>query len=554
MRMKIFSNLEMKISTILTAGFAAMVFLIVGIGAAAFWVEYKMGNAVSVSYVRIPMMSYMKDINSALASANAIGNMLTYLDPQSEGFEEAAFSYTDKLDGAEMGADELAGLFVDEKGNSLASDKDQKLFTVFKAAFQKWKNSVNQHLEALPDYSAEERESKIDEIGSALFDAIDALAALELHSFETADQANKDGQSTGKWSKRILYTVCFVGLICAVFLTLGITRFIVKPIMHITDGVSRMAGGDLKIDMDESSRLKEISLLMRGFSAMLNTLRDQVSGLTEGAGTIAASTSQISTTATELASTASEASISVNQITTTTEEVKQTVQLSSEKANQVADAAEEVARVADRGRRATEDAVSGMNRIKEEMEYIAESIVKLSEQTQSIGEIIDAVNDLANESNLLSVNASIEAAKAGEFGKGFAVVAQEVKSLSDQSKQATAQVRTILNDIQNATSQAVMATERGSKAVDDGVELASSSGHAIRALSDSISGSAKSAAQIAASSRQQLAGIDQLSQAMASIQDAAGQNVEGAKRLEDATRDLDEIAGALQDLAVRFKV
>src|SRR5206468_6485887 len=90
--------------------------------------------------------------------------------------------------------------------------------------------------------------------------------------------------------------------------------------------------------------------------------------------------------------------------------------------------------------------------IQTQMESIADSVVKLSEQGQAIGEIIATVNDLAEQSNLLAVNASIEAAKAGEQGKGFAVVAQEVKSLAEQSKQATAQVRNLLNDIQKATS------------------------------------------------------------------------------------------------------
>ncbi len=105
--------------------------------------------------------------------------------------------------------------------------------------------------------------------------------------------------------------------------------------------------------------------------------------------------------------------------------------------------------------------MGGMNRIREQMEGIAESIVRLSEQSQAIGEIIATVNDLAEQSNLLAVNAAIEAAQAGEQGKGFAVVAQEVRSLAEQSKQATAQVRGILSDIQKATSAAVHGDRTG---------------------------------------------------------------------------------------------
>jgi methyl-accepting chemotaxis protein len=104
-----------------------------------------------------------------------------------------------------------------------------------------------------------------------------------------------------------------------------------------------------------------------------------------------------------------------------------------------------------------EDTASGIERMQSEMVVLFETINSLGERTQAAGEIIASVNDLAEQSNLLSVNASIEAAKAGEHGRGFAVVAQEVKSLAEQSKQAVSQVRTMLGEIQKASEKAVPA-------------------------------------------------------------------------------------------------
>ena len=270
--------------------------------------------------------------------------------------------------------------------------------------------------------------------------------------------------------------------------------------------------------------------------------------------TLSSSISQISATASQLAANSSETSSSVSEITTTVEEVRQTAQVSSEKAKEVADSAEAAFQTSEEGKKATEESFAGMNRTKEEMEYIAEAIMKLSEQTQSIGEIISSVTDLADQSNLLSVNASIEAAKAGEQGKGFAVVAQEVKSLADQSKEATNQVRSILSDIQKATGTAVMATERGSKTVEMGVDLAAKAGDAIALLADSVARSAESATQIAASSQQQLVGMDQLAQAMDSIKDASLQNVDATKQLEGATRTLTDLGHKLNEVSGKFKV
>ena len=350
--------------------------------------------------------------------------------------------------------------------------------------------------------------------------------------------------------------IFWVGIILMVFeCTVGYftVRSIAMPLRHLCDKVTLMADGDLTITIQPGTRLDEIGTLIDAFYYMLGTLRSQTQQIMEGTHTIASSITQISSTATQLAASSAETSSSVSEITTTVEEVRQTAYIANEKADEVAKGADQASHTYDAGKKATEDAISGMNRIKEEMEYVAESIVKLSEQTQSIGEIISAVNDLADQSNLLSVNASIEAAKAGEHGRGFAVVAQEVKSLADQSKAATNQIKTILNDIQKATSTAVMATERGSKAVEAGVQLSIQSGDSIDRLSQSVMESTYATVQIAASNQEQLTGMDQLLQAMESIKDASMQNVDGARQLETATKNLDELGQNLKQLGLMFK-
>ena len=158
------------------------------------------------------------------------------------------------------------------------------------------------------------------------------------------------------------------------------------------------------------------------------------------------------------------------------EQVRQTARVASDKARLVADSAQSAARVAQAGRRAAEETAEGMGRIRGQMGQIADSMAALGEQGQAIGAIIATVDDLAQQSNLLAVNAAIEAAKAGERGRGFAVVAQEVRSLAEQSRQATGRVRAILGDIQRATGGAVMATEAGGKAVEAGVAQSASGG------------------------------------------------------------------------------
>lgn len=275
--------------------------------------------------------------------------------------------------------------------------------------------------------------------------------------------------------------------------------------------------------------------------AITRQLRESITQLSSSASEILATTTQV-------ASGAAETAAAVTETTATVEEVKQTAQLASQKAKYVSDSAQKASQVSQTGRKSVEDAVQGMHRIQEQMESIAESIVRLSEQSQAIGEIIATVNGLAEQSNLLAVNAAIEATKAGEQGKGFGVVAQEVKSLAEQSKQATAQVRTILGDIQKATSTAVLATEQGNKAVEAGVRQTGETGESIRLLAESINEAAQAATQIAASSQQQMVGMDQVVMAMENIKQASIQNVAGTKQAEVAAQSLHELGQKLGDL------
>jgi methyl-accepting chemotaxis protein len=287
---------------------------------------------------------------------------------------------------------------------------------------------------------------------------------------------------------------------------------------------------------------------------MLENLKDDNRKIHETVGILSSSLSQISAASAELTASAAETASAVTETNATVEEVKQTAHLSNEKARQVADVARKAIRTSQQGQKASEDAASGMMNIRVQMDTIATSIVKLAEQSQHIGDIIYVVNDLADQSNILAVNASIEASKAGEEGRGFTVVAREIRNLSDQSKQSVAQIQTILADIQKATSSAVMITEEGGKAVESGANLSSQTGESILSLSTVINQSAQSSAQIAASSQEQLAGLDQVAVALGSIKQAGEQNLESSRQLEIAVKDLDVQAKSLQIMMDRFKL
>jgi methyl-accepting chemotaxis protein len=325
----------------------------------------------------------------------------------------------------------------------------------------------------------------------------------------------------------------------------------VASLRRLAASADRIAAGDLTLEVLPASPKDQLGL---SFVTMTRNLRELSSEVREVVGVLASSAGEIMTTVSELASSSAETASSVSETNATVQEVRQTTDLTSQKSRQVYESSHKSVQVAKSGRQSVEEAIGGMRGIDERMGFIAERIVNLSEQSQAIGDIIATVNDLAEQSNLLAVNAAIEAAKAGEHGKGFAVVAQEVKNLATQSKQATAQVRSILGVIQKATTAAVLATEQGSKAVEAGVKQSGAAGEAIRQLAASIEDSSNATLQIVTSTQEQSIGMDQIAIAIQSINQASSQNVAGSRQIEAAARNLYELNQKLQVLVSRYRV
>lgn len=317
----------------------------------------------------------------------------------------------------------------------------------------------------------------------------------------------------------------------------------------------------VKKNQDEIGRLTdalngmlgEIETGQRALQDAHQSLLRQTGQIMESVGVLSQAAKQILDFSTQVATSATETATAVTQTTTTVEEVRHTSQIAAQKARAVADAALRAAQTSQEGKKSAEQAAEGMHRIRQQMESIADSMMRLSEQSQAIGQIIATVEDLAAQSNLLAVNAAIEAAKAGEQGKGFAVVAQEIKNLAEQSKQATKQVRGILSDIQKATGAAVMATEQGARAVESGVQQSSQAGDSILTLASNVAEAAQASTQIAASSQQQYTGMDQIVSSMMSVKQATSQNVSSARELEAAVHNLNELGQRLKKLVQEYR-
>ncbi|MGE5680232.1 MAG: methyl-accepting chemotaxis protein [Bacillota bacterium] len=371
-----------------------------------------------------------------------------------------------------------------------------------------------------------------------------------------------------------------------------LNRIISQPLNQIKAAAEEIAEGNLSLDVPKMNRKDEVGVLWETFGKMISSLKDYAglanriakndltahaspksekdvlaislnhmvdylkkytSDLTEAINVLSSSSAEIFTGTAELAANASETASAIGETTSTVEEVRKTSELSNSKSKEVLEISQKATDYAEMGKRSTEETIGGINKVGKQMEIIADSIMRLTEQSKAIGEIISTVNDLAEQSNLLAVNASIEAARAGEQGKAFGIVAQEIKSLAEQSKQATSQVKAVLNDIQNAINSVALATEQGEKIVESNIKLAAQSEESIVNLTDTIGIAKDSAIQTSVISQEQLIGMSQVAIAMENIKAASTQSVTTTKQLESSARNLQQLSERLRETIAVFR-
>ncbi|MBW1975901.1 MAG: methyl-accepting chemotaxis protein [Deltaproteobacteria bacterium] len=331
-------------------------------------------------------------------------------------------------------------------------------------------------------------------------------------------------------------------------------RTLVLPLGKLNDVANELAEGNLAVSIPDIKRTDEFGELVENFSRMKETMYENISEIIEAAQRLSTAISHISEASAQLAANSAETTASIGEVAAAVEEVRQTAKLSHEKAEKVAEDSKKAVQSVDKGLEITNSAIEGLNKIRKEMDFVAQSIMRLSEHNQDIGNIIDVVMDLADQVNILSVNAAIEAAKAGEQGKGFAVVAQEMRNLAERSKEGAERIKQILSQIQNATAESVMAIERGMKAANAGQDLGQQVGATIRHLAEVIEEASDAALQIVASSHEQVTGVEQITAAMQSIREASQNNAESAKQMEESIQDLSSLSQMLQELAAHYRL
>jgi methyl-accepting chemotaxis protein len=301
-----------------------------------------------------------------------------------------------------------------------------------------------------------------------------------------------------------------LGLLLAVYV-------FIRPIRHLTKVTSEIAAhGDLTLAIEVRSG-DEIGDLARAFARLVEGLRTINADLRESVRILGKSAGELSSSAKEQELIVSRHAAALQQAHATAQEIKQTSVAAAQKAEGVVQVARNAESITQSGQHAVEQTMAAMTEMRTQVAQVAQTIGVLSERASQIGRITDTVKDLADQSNMLALNAAIEAVRSGEHGKGFAVVAREIRSLADQSIQATQRVREILLDISRSIDEAVTISAAGRRLTDTGLSEVRSAGETMLALSAMVKDTSDAVRQITASVSQQNAGISQIFSAVSDL-------------------------------------
>lgn len=392
--------------------------------------------------------------------------------------------------------------------------------------------------------------NQLQDIGNKLSDTISADVDYNLELSKNGTDA-----ATVSKSKAIISSIIIDALILVVVGVMGfmIARHLTHQLGEAVKVANRLASGDLTVQVVVTSK-DEIGLLQSAMLKTVNNLREMMGSIISSADSVSSTAAQLSVSATQVAKGSRAQSEAASSMAASVEELTVSIDQVTENAQNARNASVKSGEISGQGAEVINKAVFEMGEIESSVKGSSQTIGALEIQSKEISAVVNVIKEIADQTNLLALNAAIEAARAGEQGRGFAVVADEVRKLAERTGKSTQEITTMIANIQSGTRDAVMSMEQSVVRAASGVELASLAGHSITDIKSEAALVVQEIASISDSLKEQSLASRDIAKNVESIAQMAEENSAAVQNTADSAHHLEKMASTLQSAAAHFKV
>ncbi|MDR6924882.1 methyl-accepting chemotaxis protein [Pseudomonas sp. BE134] len=414
---------------------------------------------------------------------------------------------------------------------------------------------LQQATESLKDYRAAVSQYRDSQVASA--DAIKRMAAQGEILLGTSKKLTISQtvvrDTDAAHAKNMLLLATALALVFGMIAAWAITRQIVIPLSQTLKVAERVAAGDLTHNLT-SKRRDELGQLQRAMQSMILGLRELIGGISDGVTQIANAAEELSAVTEQTSAGVNSQKVETDQVATAMNEMTATVQEVARNAEEASEAAVAADQQAREGDKVVGEAIAQIERLALEVGNSTAAMGDLKRESDKIGSVLDVIKSVAQQTNLLALNAAIEAARAGEAGRGFAVVADEVRSLAQRTQKSTEEIEELIVGLQTGTQQVATIMDNSRALTDSSVELTRRAGGSLESITRTVSAIQTMNQQIAAAAEQQTAVAEEINRSALNVRDVSEQTSAASEETAASSVELARLGTQLQMLVGRFKV